>query len=311
MPGKMTPFMTESVYRNLVCTSLRNAPESVHLSDYPAAVLRGKFVALVTQRLSELMTDGRCINKLERQSSGKILYHDKEIRDVQREINEYGMLRDFVESLPDGDKKYTLQMSITGRGAFRRFKDTVRHFDLEDKWYAFRDKCYARVARRWCEDNDLEYYQKGKGIPLEELLEDIAEDEDEPVDVVKIDMESLSIPGTAEALLKNLFGAEVEHVADEDITEEEAANSLSPGQAIKLMFLHKQMTRLKEGLASLAKDVPASLGEVLTSCSEDVSTALNRLEQEIGEVEILAEDEQIVKLKEIVELLKKHAKGEE
>ena len=249
------------------------------------------------------------------QEVSKAIDEDEEDRFIplptQREINEYGMLRDFVESLPDGDKKYTLQMSITGRGAFRRFKDTVRHFDLEDKWYAFRDKCYARVARRWCEDNDLEYYQKGKGIPLEELLEDIAEDEDEPVDVVKIDMESLSIPGTAEALLKNLFGAEVEHVADEDITEEEAANSLSPGQAIKLMFLHKQMTRLKEGLASLAKDVPASLGEVLTSCSEDVSAALNRLEQEIGEVEILAEDEQVEKLEEIVELLKKHAKGEE
>ena len=229
----------------------------------------------------------------------------------RHEINEYGMLRDFVESLPDGDEKYTLQMSINGRGAFRRFKDTVRRFDLEEKWYSYRDKEYARVARRWCEDNDIEYYQKGSGVSLEEVLEDIAADEysDEPVDVVKIDMESLSTPGTAEAQLKNLFGAEVEHVADEEITEEEAANSLSPAQAIKLMFLHKQMTRLKEGLASLAKDVPASLGEVLTSCSEDVSAALNRLEQEIGEVEILAEDEQVEKLEEIVELLKKHAKG--
>ena len=247
------------------------------------------------------------------QEVSKAIDEDEEDRFIplptQREINEYGMLRDFVESLPDGDKKYTLQMSITGRGAFRRFKDTVRHFDLEDKWYAFRDKCYARVARRWCEDNDLEYYQKGKGIPLEELLEDIAEDEDEPVDIVKIDAASLNRAGGAKELLKNLFGAEVEHVADEEITEEEAANSLSPAQAIKLMFLHKQMTRLKEGLASLAKDVPASLGEVLTSCSEDVSAALNRLEQEIGEVEILAEDEQVEKLEEIVELLKKHAKG--
>ena len=31
----------------------------------------------------------RCINKLERQTSGKILYHDKEVRNVQKDINEY------------------------------------------------------------------------------------------------------------------------------------------------------------------------------------------------------------------------------
>lgn len=247
------------------------------------------------------------------QEVSKAIDEDEEDRFIplptQREINEYGMMEDFVEELPDGDQKYTLAVAISGRGTFRRFKDTVARFDLEDKWYAYRERCYARVARRWCEDNDVEYFQKGKGVSLEEVLEDIAEDEDEPVDIVKIDAASLNRAGGAKELLKNLFGAEVEHVADEEITEEEAANSLSPALAIKLMFLHKQMTRLKEGLASLAKDVPASLGEVLTSCSEDVSAALNRLEQEIGEVEILAEDEQVEKLEEIVELLKKHAKG--
>ena len=31
----------------------------------------------------------RCVNKLERQTNGKILYHGKEIRDVQKEVNEY------------------------------------------------------------------------------------------------------------------------------------------------------------------------------------------------------------------------------
>ena len=64
----------------------------------------------------------------------------------QREINEYGMMEDFIDALPDGEKKYTLVMSINGRGAFRRFKGTVRHYGLEQQWYAFRDKAYARVA---------------------------------------------------------------------------------------------------------------------------------------------------------------------
>ena len=31
----MIPFMTEDIYRNLVCTLDANAPESVHLCDFP------------------------------------------------------------------------------------------------------------------------------------------------------------------------------------------------------------------------------------------------------------------------------------
>jgi isoleucyl-tRNA synthetase len=33
----MIPFMSEDIYRNLVCTSVANAPESVHLCDFPVA----------------------------------------------------------------------------------------------------------------------------------------------------------------------------------------------------------------------------------------------------------------------------------
>ena len=33
----MIPFMTEDIYRNLVCSVDKTAPESVHLCDYPVA----------------------------------------------------------------------------------------------------------------------------------------------------------------------------------------------------------------------------------------------------------------------------------
>ena len=32
----MIPFMTEDIYRNLVCSIDKDAPESIHLCDYPA-----------------------------------------------------------------------------------------------------------------------------------------------------------------------------------------------------------------------------------------------------------------------------------
>ena len=31
----MVPFMTEDIYRNLVCSIDKNAPESIHLCDFP------------------------------------------------------------------------------------------------------------------------------------------------------------------------------------------------------------------------------------------------------------------------------------
>ncbi|MBR1855103.1 MAG: amino acid ABC transporter ATP-binding protein [Lachnospiraceae bacterium] len=52
-------------------------------------VKAGEIICIVGSSGSGKSTLLRCINKLEHQTSGKILYHGKEIRDVQREINEY------------------------------------------------------------------------------------------------------------------------------------------------------------------------------------------------------------------------------
>ncbi|MCM1295256.1 MAG: amino acid ABC transporter ATP-binding protein [Muribaculaceae bacterium] len=52
-------------------------------------VKAGEIICIVGSSGSGKSTLLRCINKLEKQTSGKIMYHGKEIRDVQREINEY------------------------------------------------------------------------------------------------------------------------------------------------------------------------------------------------------------------------------
>ena len=52
-------------------------------------VSAGEIICIVGSSGSGKSTLLRCINKLEHQTTGKILYHDKEIRDVQREVNEY------------------------------------------------------------------------------------------------------------------------------------------------------------------------------------------------------------------------------
>jgi len=53
------------------------------------SVKKGEVICIVGSSGSGKSTLLRCINKLERQSTGKILYHEKEVRDVQKEINAY------------------------------------------------------------------------------------------------------------------------------------------------------------------------------------------------------------------------------
>ena len=48
----------------------------------------GEIICIVGSSGSGKSTLLRCINKLERQTSGKILYHDKEVRNVQKDIND-------------------------------------------------------------------------------------------------------------------------------------------------------------------------------------------------------------------------------
>ncbi len=71
-------------------------------------------------------------------------------------IDEYSMMEDFVESLPEGSAKNNLESSLHGRGAFSRFKTKVHQFDLADAWYRYRDESYVEIAKSWCHDNGIE-----------------------------------------------------------------------------------------------------------------------------------------------------------
>ncbi len=72
------------------------------------------------------------------------------------DINEHQMMEDFIAALPSGEKQSSLFNAIRGRGAFRRFKNKIYQFDLEEVWYAFRDKCYEKIARDWCQAHAID-----------------------------------------------------------------------------------------------------------------------------------------------------------
>ena len=53
------------------------------------SVDKGEVICILGSSGTGKSTLLRCVNRLEHQTTGKIFYHGKEIRDVQKEINEY------------------------------------------------------------------------------------------------------------------------------------------------------------------------------------------------------------------------------
>ena len=75
----------------------------------------------------------------------------------QQDLGEYGIMTDFVDTIANPHKNELLCVALEGKGAFRRFKDTLHRIGLADEWYAFKHNAYVELAREWCDDNELEY----------------------------------------------------------------------------------------------------------------------------------------------------------
>ncbi|GEL22987.1 hypothetical protein PSU4_19410 [Pseudonocardia sulfidoxydans NBRC 16205] len=62
----------------------------------------------------------------------------------------YGDMSDFVEAVQHRRAAELLDQAINGRGAFRRFKNTLFEFpEVRDEWYRFRDARARRGAIEW------------------------------------------------------------------------------------------------------------------------------------------------------------------
>lgn len=73
----------------------------------------------------------------------------------KRDFKEYDLMREFIDSLSDSEVKRDLAGAIHGKGAFRRFKDTLRHYGVEQQWYDYRDAAVKDFAVSWCVENDV------------------------------------------------------------------------------------------------------------------------------------------------------------
>jgi len=70
----------------------------------------------------------------------------------------YADLEDFTARVRDPRAHELLERSIAGRGAFRRFKDTLAEFpDLRAAWFKFHDTRTERRAIEWLRDEGIVY----------------------------------------------------------------------------------------------------------------------------------------------------------
>ena len=73
------------------------------------------------------------------------------------DIHEYDIMEEFCLSIENEEIRNTLYNSIKGSGAFRRFKDNILRFNIEDDWYKYRDAAIKKIAIEWCENNNIQF----------------------------------------------------------------------------------------------------------------------------------------------------------
>ena len=75
----------------------------------------------------------------------------------QYDIHEYRIMEAYIDELKDDRLAHELLRAIRGKGAFRRFKDTLIGYGMIQSWYDYEDQYYWKLARRWCIERNLEF----------------------------------------------------------------------------------------------------------------------------------------------------------
>ena len=73
------------------------------------------------------------------------------------EIDEYEIMERFCLSIPNEKISDVLLSKICGSGAFRRFKDTIYRYGIEEDWFRFNDEGYKEIAIAWLESHGFAY----------------------------------------------------------------------------------------------------------------------------------------------------------
>lgn len=79
----------------------------------------------------------------------------------QYDIREYRLMQRFISTVEDDNCREDLQKAIRGKGAYRKFKETLYRHGMQRQWYEVKDQHLMSIAQEWCESNNIPYtYQQ-------------------------------------------------------------------------------------------------------------------------------------------------------
>lgn len=67
------------------------------------------------------------------------------------------VMEDFANSLPDGQEKEKLLMSLQYRKPFLSFKQTLAYTSQRENWFAFKEKQMQEMIEKWMSDEGIVY----------------------------------------------------------------------------------------------------------------------------------------------------------
>ncbi len=76
------------------------------------------------------------------------------------DVDEYSIMERFCLSIKGEELRNIMYSSIKGSGAFRRFKDNIYRYKIQDDWYEHRDEAMKEIAIEWCRDNNIEFAEE-------------------------------------------------------------------------------------------------------------------------------------------------------
>lgn len=70
---------------------------------------------------------------------------------------QYEIMDEFIETITNDEVRKLLYVAIEGKGAFRRFKDSLASIGMLDEYYEYHDQVLICKAQKWCEERNLPY----------------------------------------------------------------------------------------------------------------------------------------------------------
>lgn len=84
----------------------------------------------------------------------------------QYDIDEYNIMEEFAYATQNPRYQEKLLCVLRGRKPYRNFKDEINYLGISESYYAWRLIALCKIAKNWCEENEVPYEIKTEGLNI-------------------------------------------------------------------------------------------------------------------------------------------------